>query len=117
MTLKEMTINALEYLINVKGLSKREISRTIGIHPSRLTYVYGAKWVDPQLLEALHKHWPELKPTKAEDLLLYLETAKTEVEDAAKDETKVEYIKQQLGDVKALLEEIEKTIKEMSKNK
>lgn len=116
MTLKDMTINALDYLINVKGLSKRHIASVIGITSSRLTYVYGAKAVDPEILKRLHEHWPELKPQKPQDLEDYLKAAKNEVEDAVKDESKAAYLQQQLGDVKAILANIEKTINEMAKN-
>lgn len=116
MTLKDITINALEYLIRVKGLSKREIASVIGITPSRLTYVYGAKSVDPDLIKALHEHWPELRPEKPQDLESYLEVAKKEVEYSVKDEANVEYIQKQLGDVKSILENIEKLIEDM-KNK
>jgi hypothetical protein len=112
-----MTINALDYLINVKGLSKRHIARVIGVTSSKLTYVYGAKLVDPEILKRLHEHWPELKPQKPQDLEDYLKAAKNEVDDAVKDDSKAAYIQQQLGDVKAILAKIEKAIDEMKRNK
>lgn len=61
MNYKEKIINLLERLTNDFGYTKKEISKRIGVHQSKLNYVYQAKRVDRNLFTLLHVHFTELQ--------------------------------------------------------
>ena len=117
MTLKDMTIKALDYLINVKGISKRQIAKVIGVPSSRLTYVYGAKWVDPKLLEAIYYHWPETKLTSQEGMAKMMEMVRTEAKERLQDQELAKEMAKEMEELKIMLMELEKKYELYIKNK
>lgn len=126
MTYKEQIINIIDRLINEFGYTKKEIATRIGVHQSKLNYIYQAKRVDRNLLTLLQINFPELQlpkipSTKSNDIASLKEVVKAadEMLDQVRDNPDaVEYLKKYMGDLYQEVEKMKKRIEQLEgKNK
>lgn len=126
MTYKEQIINIIDRLINEFGYTKKEIARRIGVHQSKLNYIYQAKRLDRNLLTLLQMNFAELQlpkipSTKSNDIASLKEVAKAADEmlhQVRDNPDAVEYLKKYMGDLYQEVEKMKKRIEQLEdKNK
>lgn len=125
MNYKEQIISTIDRLVNEFGYTKKEIAHRIGVHASKINYVYQAQRVDRKLLLLLQNNFPELQLPKMPNVnnhdlesIKEMEKAATIMIEKVKDNPEaLEYMTIYFGKVFSEIIDLRKRILDLEKNK